>query len=397
MLVLISNVGSTSLKFKLYDMPSEHVLCDAKIERIGSLNGIYHYKNDENDKEHNEHDIPLKDYQSGINLFIKDLCDKELGVIQDVNEIEAIGFKTVISKGFNGTVELNEEVMKGMKDYLFIAPVHNAAYIGAIEEFKTILGSIPMIGVFETSFHRTIPLKNKLYPIPYEWYEKYGIAKNGYHGASFTYIANKARKDGDYKYIIGCHLGGSSSICAIKDGKSYDSSFGFSLQTGLPHMNRSGDCDPYIALFLENEGLSKEEIIEGLAHKGGLQGMSGYNDFREIEAAAIKGEQRAKLAIDVFVNDIVRYIGSFYAEMGGFDKLVFTGGIGENSKLVRSGVAKALECFGIKIDENKNNNIPVDGYISSDDSKVKIQVIAANEELGIAIETYNYINSKKNA
>ncbi len=394
MLVLISNVGSTSLKFKLYDMPSELVLCEAKIERIGSLNGIYHYKNSSSLKEHNETEVALESYQTGISLFLKDLVSEELGVIKTINEIEAIGFKTVISKGFNGTVELNDDVMKGMKDYLFIAPVHNAAYISAIEQFKEILGDTPMVGVFETSFHRTIPLKNKLYPIPYEWYEKYGIAKNGFHGASFTYIANRARRDGEYNRIIGCHLGGSSSICAIKDGKSYDSSFGFSLQTGLPHANRSGDCDPYISLFLENEGLSKEEIIEGLSHKGGLIGMSGIsNDLREIEEAANKGNERCRLTIDVYVNDIVRFIGSFYAEMGGLDKLVFTGGIGENSAMIRREVCKALSCFGLSIDEELNNNVPKDGYIQSADSKIKVQIIPANEELGIAIETYNYIKA----
>lgn len=394
MLILISNVGSTSLKFKLYDMPSELVLCDAKIERIGSKNGIYHYGNHHTKKEHNIDVVALNSYQDGIELFLKDLCGED-GVIKDIKEIEAIGFKTVISKGFNGTVELNEDVMKGMKDYLFIAPVHNAAYISAIEEFKQILPSIPMIGVFETSFHRTIPLKNKLYSIPFEWYEKYGIAKNGYHGASFTYLSKKALEDGEYPHVIGCHLGGSSSICAILNGKSYDSSFGFSLQTGLPHANRSGDCDPYISLFLENKGLSKEEIIEGLSHKGGLLGLSkAANDFREIEQLAKDGDPQAKLTIDVFVTDIVRYIGSFYAEMGGFDKLVFTGGIGENSTLIRSEVCKMLKCFDLKIDEELNNNIPSDGYINTSESKIKVQVIKANEELGIAIETYNYLNQK---
>lgn len=393
MLILISNVGSTSLKFKLYDMPKETVLCESKIERIGSKNGIYHYLNKDNNLVHDEKPVALANYTTGINLFINDLCDEKLGVIKSMKEIGAIGFKTVISKGFNGTCELNDEVMQGMKDYLFIAPVHNAAYISAIEEFKELLGDIPMIGVFETSFHRTIPLKNKLYPIPYEWYQKYGIAKNGYHGASFTYLANRARKDGDYQNIIGCHLGGSSSICAIKDGKSYDSSFGFSLQTGLPHANRSGDCDPYISLFLENEGLSKEEIIEGLSHNGGLIGMSGVsNDLREIEEAANNGNEQAKLAMDVYITDIIRFIGSFYAELGGLDKLVFTGGIGENSSMIRERICNSIKHFGVLIDEDKNKNIPSDGYINADDSKVKIQVIAANEELGIAIETYNYLN-----
>lgn len=396
MKILVSNVGSTSLKFKLYLMPEEKVLCESKIERVGSKEGIYHYTNLLNNYKNDIDATPVESYSDGINMFLRDLLDKTNGVISTIKEIDAIGFKTVISKGYNGTVLLDEDVMKGMKDYLFIAPVHNAAYISAISEFKQILPDVPMVGVFETSFHRTIPLKNKLYSIPYEWYKKYGIAKNGYHGASFTFISKEARKGGNFNNIIGCHLGGSSSICAIKDGESIDSSFGFSLQTGLPHANRSGDIDSYIVPFLENEGMSWEEIEEGLSKKGGLYGISGFsNDLREISDAAIDGDERAKLAIDVFVTSIVRYIGAFYAELGGLDKIVFTGGIGENSILIRDLVCKAIKHFGVEIDDNLNKNVPLDGYISSDKSKVKIQVIKANEELGIARETFNLIT--KNA
>ena len=329
-------------------------------------------------------------------MFLSDLCDKELGAIDSVNKVQAIGFKTVISKGFNGTVELDDCVMQGMKDYLFIAPVHNAAYISAIEQFRGILPETPMVGVFETSFHRTIPLENRLYPLPYEWFEKYGLAKNGYHGASFTYVSGEARRDGDYKKIIGCHLGGSSSICAIKDGKSFDSSFGFSLQTGLPHANRSGDADPYVVPFLEDQGMSFEEIREGLDKKGGLLGISGVsNDLREIEEAANAGNERAQLAIDVFVTDIVRYIGAFYAEMGGMDKLVFTGGIGENSSLIRRLVCERIGHLGIELDAQKNEKTRGNGIISAEASKVKVQVIAANEELGIARETFRCLKEKE--
>ena len=389
MYILISNVGSTSLKFKLYRMPEEEVLCEAKIEKIGSQDGIYHYKNDINGRTNSEESTPLETYAVGINKFLSDLCDKGLGVIASVAEVQAIGFKTVISKGFNGTVLLTDEVMAGMKEYLFIAPVHNAAYISAIEQFRGILPDTPMVGVFETSFHRTIPLRNRLYPLPYEWYEKYGLAKNGYHGASFTYVSQEARRDGDFRRIIGCHLGGSSSICDILDGKSFDSSFGFSLQTGLPHANRCGDADPYVVPFLEDQGMSFEEIREGLDKKGGLLGISGVsNDLREIEEAAGAGNERAQLAIDVFVNDIVRYIGSFFAEMGGMDKLVFTGGIGENSSLIRRMVCDSIKHLGVELDSEQNDKVRGNGFISTASSPVKVQVIAANEELGIARETY---------
>ncbi len=392
MLILVNNVGSTSLKFKLYSMPEEKVLCESKIERIGSEKGSYLFQNCLSLYKNSIPNIPIESYSKGIDLFLANLTDKENGVIDSVNQIDGLGFKTVISKGYDGTVLLTDDVMQGMKDYLFIAPIHNKAYIDAIEQFKLILPNIPMIGVFETSFHQTIPLENKLYSLPYEWYQEYGIARKGYHGASFSYVAKQARKDNDYKYIIGCHLGGSSSICAIKDGKSFDSSFGFSLQTGLPHANRSGDADSYIVPFLQNEGLSWQEIRQGLDNRGGMLGISGVsNDFIEIQQAIEVGNERAKLAVDVFVVSIVRYIGAFSAEMGGLDKIVFTGGIGENSAMIRKKVCDKLEHLSVKLDNFLNQQVPEDGYISSKDSKVKVQVIKANEELGIARETYNFL------
>lgn len=393
--ILISNVGSTSLKFKIYRMPEEEVLCEAKVERIGSQDGIYHYKNDESGAARDLPCVPLENYAVGINMFLEDMCGGERGVLSSVAEVQAVGFKTVVSKGFNGTVLLTDEVMQGMRDYLFIAPVHNSAYISAIEQFRGILPDTPMVGVFETSFHRTIPLSNRLYSLPYEWYEKYGLARNGYHGASFTYMSQEARRDGNFPRIIGCHLGGSSSICAIKNGESYDTSFGFSLQTGLPHANRCGDADPYTVPFLMDQGLSLDEIRAGLEKNGGLLGISGVsNDLRHIQEAAEAGNERAKLAIDVFVTGIVRYVGAFFAEMGGLDKLVFTGGIGENSALVRGLVCERLAHLGIKLDKEANAHARGSGYISAADSPVKVQVITANEELGIARETYRCLGGK---
>ncbi len=392
MYVLISNVGSTSLKFKLYRMPQEEVLCEARIERIGSQDGIYRYKNDMNGQERSLPSVPLGSYVDGISMFLEDMCGAERGVLSSVNEVEAVGFKTVVSKGFNGTVLLTDEVMQGMRDYLFIAPVHNSAYISAIDQFRSILPDTPMIGVFETSFHSTVPLENRLYSLPYEWYEKYGLAKNGYHGASFAYVSQEARRDGDFPRIIGCHLGGSCSICAIKDGKSYDTSFGFSLQTGVPHANRCGDTDPYTVPFLLDQGMSLKEVMEGLEKRGGMLGISGVsNDLREIQEAAEAGNERAQLAINVFVTAIVRYIGAFYAELGGLDKLVFTGGIGENSATVRGMVCERLSHMGVELDREANMRTRGSGYISSPDSPVKVQVIAANEELGIARETYRHL------
>ena len=247
MKLLVSNVGSTSLKFKLFDMPEERVLCEAKIERVGSRDAaIMSYRSHLSGARFSAEGLCIPSYAEGIALFLEKLTGDETGVIKGVEEISAIGFKTVLSRGYYGVHELTDEVMENMREYLYIAPVHNAAYIEAIGQFKAVLPDVPMIGVFETAFHREIPLERALYSIPYEWYEKYGIRKMGYHGASHGYIAQQAAKLGRAERVISCHLGGSCSICAILDGKSVDNSFGFSLQTGVMHANRAGDIDPYI-------------------------------------------------------------------------------------------------------------------------------------------------------
>lgn len=395
MKVLICNVGSTSLKFKLFEMPQEKVCCEAKIERIGSTtSAIFYYHNLTSRQEIKQQDMSIPSYQTGIDLFLKSAIGTQTGVIERMEEIDCIGFKTVIAKNFYGVHELTDEVMDGMRKYLFIAPVHNKAYITAIDQFRSILQGVPMIGVFETAYHETIPLERSIYAVPYEWYETYGIKKMGYHGASHSYVYSRAQKLGPSDKVISCHLGGSCSICAIENGKSVDSSFGFSLQTGVMHANRCGDIDPYMVPFLMNEGMAIEEILDGLSNKGGLLGLSGVsNDLREIEREAEQGNERAKLAIDAFVCAVVRFIGAFYMELGGMDQLVFTGGIGENSAMIRERICRSLRHVGLVLDE-KRNKLVRDGEISCKDSAVRVYVIPANEELGIAIKTYDYLNNK---
>ena len=291
MKLLVSNVGSTSLKFKLFDMPEERVLCEAKIERVGSRDAaIMTYRSHLSGARFSAEGLCIPSYAEGIALFLEKLTGDETGVIKGVEEISAIGFKTVLSRGYYGVHELTDEVMENMREYLYIAPVHNAAYIEAIGQFRAVLPDVPMIGVFETAFHREIPLERALYSIPYEWYEKYGIRKMGYHGASHGYIAQQAAKLGRAERVISCHLGGSCSICAILDGKSVDNSFGFSLQTGVMHANRAGDIDPYIVPFLVSKGMELDDILHGLSKNGGLLGVSGVsNDLREVSAAAADG------------------------------------------------------------------------------------------------------------
>ena len=390
MIVLVSNVGSTSLKFKLFDMPAERVLCEAKVERVGSLTeAIFSYRNLRTDYREKQESCCVPDYSTGIRLFLSRVTDPEHGAIAGADEVEAVGFKTVLAKGFYGVHELTDEVLEAMRAYLFVAPAHNAPYLEAIAQFRAVMPRARLVGVFETAFHTTIPLERRLYAVPYEWYERYGIMRMGYHGASHGYIAEQAKA----ARLISCHLGGSCSVCAIRDGRSVDSSFGFSLQTGLPHANRVGDLDPYVLPFLENEGLTREEIIRGFEKQGGLLGLSGVsNDWRTVAEAAEAGNKRAKLAVEVFAVSIIRYIGMYYAELGGLDKLVFTGGIGENSPMLRERVCAPLAHLGIALDAERNRALGPDGRISPDGSPVEVLVIPANEELGVARRTAELLN-----
>lgn len=392
MKVLAANVGSTSLKFKLFEMPEETALCEAKIERVGSRDkAIFAYGSLVTGKHYRLEGQCIPDYTTGIRMFLEALVSGEYGVIKSVGEIDRIGFKTVLSKGFYGVHELTDAVMDGMRDYLFVAPVHNAAYLEAIGQFNNLLPDVPKIGVFETAFHTTIPIERRIYGVPYEWYEKYGLMRMGYHGASHGYIAQESCAYGKAGRVISCHLGGSCSVCAIQDGRSVDTSFGFSLQSGLIHANRTGDADPYMIPFLKSEGLSAEEIEDGLSKHGGLLGISGVsNDMRDLQSAAESGNERARLAVDAFVSGIIKQIGAFYAELGGLDQLVFTGGIGEHSAFVRNAVCSQLRHLGIELDEKKNSASESVGVVSAAGSAVLVTVVPANEELGVARETAAY-------
>ena len=392
MKVLAANVGSTSLKFKLFEMPEEAALCEAKIERVGSRDkAIFAYGSLVTGKHYRLEGQCIPDYTTGIRMFLEALVSGEYGVIKSVGEIDRIGFKTVLSKGFYGVHELTDAVMDGMRDYLFIAPVHNAAYLEAIGQFNNLLPDVPKIGVFETAFHTTIPIERRIYGVPYEWYEKYGLMRMGYHGATHGYIAQESCAYGKAGRVISCHLGGSCSVCAIQDGRSVDTSFGFSLQSGLIHANRTGDADPYMIPFLKSEGLSAEEIEDGLSKHGGLLGISGVsNDMRDLQSAAESGNERARLAVDAFVSGIIKQIGAFYAELGGLDQLVFTGGIGEHSAFVRNAVCSQLRHLGIELDEEKNSASESVGVVSAAGSAVLVTVVPANEELGVARETAAY-------
>ncbi len=390
MKVLVCNVGSTSLKFKLYDMPDCTVLAQGWTERVGSgRDAIFDYRSDTAGVNWSQEKQDIPDYQTGIRRFLDCLTTGDGAVLSDVKEIERVGFKATLSKGHFGIHEIDEAVLEGMREWIALAPLHNNAYLKAIEVMRDALPEARFVGAFETAFHRDIPLERKIFGVPYEWYEKYGVQRLGYHSASHGYIADVLNAEKSGYAAISCHLGGSCSLCAILDGKSVDTSFGMSLESGLIHANRVGDIDSGMICFLRQQGLSEEDILEGYQKKGGLLGISGVsNDMRYIIEAADQGNTRAKLAIDVFVTGIVHYIGAFYLDLGRLDDLVFTAGIGEHSARIRQLVCQKLAPIGVKLDLEKNENCPGEGIISAADSAVCVRVIPTNEELGIARRTY---------
>jgi acetate kinase len=389
--ILIANVGSTSFKYQLFSMPAENVLAKGKVERVGAEKSPFSHT--VADKTING-EAEVKDHNSAIKLCLDFLLSPEAKVISSLVEIDAVGFKTVHGGRYTGVHLLTEDVLAEMERFSIVAPAHNAPYINAIRIFKELLPSTPLIGVFEPHFHTTIPLYARVYGVPYEWYEKYGIAKYGFHGASHHYIAERTPqflgKSKEGLRIISCHLGGSSSLCAIKNGKSLDTSMGFSAQSGVLNATRCGDLDVFVIPFLMQEAnMSIEEICRELVKRGGLLGISGISDdMRDLLEASSRGDERASLAIDAFCYGIKRYIGSYVAIMNGLDVLVFTGGIGEMSPPIREKICVNMDYLGIKIDKERNiSAIGKEAVISSEDSEVTVAVIPTNEELIVARES----------
>ena len=388
--ILICNAGSTSLKFKLWAMPELAVLAEGRVERVGSDSAIYTYRR--GGFEARAEGLSIPDYTAGVRLFLNSLTGAAHGAISALDEIAAVGFKTVLSKDFYGVHALTEDVKAGMRAYMAVAPAHNGPYLEAIAVFEALLPDVPRIGVFETAFHTTIPLERRIYPVPYEWYEKYGVMRTGYHGASHGYIAERLKA---HRRVISCHLGGSGSLCAILDGKSVDNSFGFSLQAGILHAQRTGDMDVYIIPYLLEQGLSMDEILFGLCKNGGLKGISGTSgDLRDVQAAADAGSERARLALDVYVTQLLRYIGAYYMELGGADAIAFTGGIGENSWRLRETLLDRLAHIGVKYDRALNRSVKGEQLISTPDSAVAVYVIPANEELIVVRSVWTWLSER---
>ncbi|MDI3478278.1 MAG: acetate kinase [Thermoanaerobacterium sp.] len=400
MKILVINCGSSSLKYQLIESKDGNVLAKGLAERIGINDSLLtHNANGEKIKIKKD----MKDHKDAIKLVLDALVNSDYGVIKDMSEIDAVGHRVVHGgEYFTSSVLINDDVLKAITDCIELAPLHNPANIEGIKACKQIMPDVPMVAVFDTAFHQTMPDYAYLYPIPYEYYTKYKIRKYGFHGTSHKYVSQRAaeilNKPIESLKIITCHLGNGSSIAAVKNGKSVDTSMGFTPLEGLAMGTRSGSIDPSIISYLmEKENITAEEVVNILNKKSGVYGISGISsDFRDLEDAAFKnGNKRAQLALNVFAYRVKKTIGSYAAAMGGVDVIVFTAGIGENGPEVREFILDGLEFLGFKLDKDKNNVRGKEAIISTADSKVYVMVVPTNEEYMIAKDTEKIVESIK--
>ena len=399
MKVLVINAGSSSLKYQLIDMDNEHVLAKGLCERIGIEGSKLNHTPDGGEKVVISQDMP--DHGVAIKLVLAALTDKEHGVIADMSEISAVGHRVVHGgEVFSGSVLITDEVKKAVTDCNDLAPLHNPANLTGIAAVEAAMPGVPNVGVFDTAFHQTLPAKSYMYGIPYEYYEKYKIRKYGFHGTSHNYVAHRVAelcgKPIEELKIITCHLGNGSSIAAVDCGKVVDTSMGFTPLDGLVMGTRSGSIDPAVIPFLvEHEGITAKEVDGVLNKKSGVFGISGVSsDFRDLDAAASEGNERAKLALEMFRHSVRGYIGRYASIMGGVDVITFAGGVGENSADIRKDVLSGHEFMGVKIDSEKNRVRGVEAEISADDSRVRVFVVPTDEEMTIARDTKRIVEGK---
>lgn len=389
MKILVCNIGSTSFKFKLYAMDDEHVLARGGCERIGG-DGSTWWVTFDSGLEAGATE-PLPDHAAAIEACLKVLTAGANGCLRSLDELTAIGYKAVHGGSIAEPVKIDNAVMAEMERFNDVAPAHNPAYIAAMKTFAAALPDTPQVAAFETGFHQTIPRSRLVYGIPWEWTDRLGVRRYGFHGASHRYIAVRTAellRRADLK-IISCHLGGSSSICAIDAGRSVANSFGMTPQSGLPHNNRVGEFDTYALLkLLDKTEHDLATLLSMMATQGGLLGISGVsNDLRDIEQAAANGNERAELAIETFAEAVRHYIGAYLVALKGTDVIVLTGGIGENDAGFRQRVCADLDWFGIELDPERNRVRGREATISTDASRVRLMTIPTNEELIVARQT----------
>jgi len=397
MKILVLNCGSSSIKYKLFDMTTKEVLAQGGIEKIGFVGSFLKLTLPNGEKKILEKDIP--EHTAGIEFILNTLVSPEYGAIKSLDEINAVGHRMVHGgERFSESVLLNKEVLDAFIACNDLAPLHNPANLKGVNAVSAILPNVPQVGVFDTAFHQTMPDYAYMYAIPYELYEKYGVRRYGFHGTSHRYVSQRVCEflgvDPKGKKIITCHIGNGGSISAIKDGKCIDTSMGLTPLEGLVMGTRSGDIDAGAVTFImEKEGLNATGVSNLLNKKSGVLGVSGVSsDMRELEAAVAAGNPKAILAEKMYFYRIKKYIGAYAAALGGVDIILFTGGVGENQANCRSEVCEGLEFMGVKIDLEKNKVRGEEAIISADDSKVTVAVIPTDEELMIASDTLAILN-----
>lgn len=389
--ILAINAGSSSLKFQLFKMPEEEVLAKGLIERIGASGSTFTLETGSKQKNITK---DMADHEEAVKLLLSELIASK--VIRSYDEIDAIGHRVVHGgEYFSKSIKITNDVIEKIEAVSELAPLHNPPNLTGIHAFKEFLPNVPMVAVFDTAFHQTMPEKSYIYSLPYEYYEKHGIRKYGFHGTSHKYVSERAAevldRPLDQLRLITCHLGNGASITAVENGKSIDTSMGFTPLAGVTMGTRSGDIDPAIIPYIkEKTGMNASEVINVLNKKSGLLAISGIsNDLRDIQAEAATNK-RAELALEIFAARIHQYIGSYAARMAGVDAIVFTAGVGENSSIVRGKILTGLEFMGVYWDPMLNNNCGREGFINYPHSPVKVLVVPTNEEVMIARDTVKY-------
>lgn len=389
--VFVVNCGSSSLKYQLINSDTEEVIAKGLCERIGIDGRLTHKPTG---KEPVVKEVVMPDHKSAVSYVLEELTDAKAGVIKDLSEIDAVGHRIVHGgEKFAQSVVITDDVMKAIEECNDLAPLHNPANLIGISACKALMPEVPMVAVFDTAFHQTMPKKAYLYGLPYEYYEEYKIRKYGFHGTSHSFVSKRllkiiGKENGDSKVII-CHLGNGSSITAVQNGKSVDTSMGFTPLDGLIMGTRSGSLDPAVVQYIAGKkGYSVDEVLNVLNKKSGVEGISGVSsDFRDLDAASMEGNERATVALDMFAYRAAQYIGSYVAAMNGVDAIAFTAGIGENNFKVRKAICDYLGYLGVTIDEQANAVRGEEIRLSTEDSRVAVYVIPTNEELAIARET----------
>ena len=392
MKILVINAGSSSLKYQLFDMDNESIIAKGVCERIGIDGHLKHTP--ANGKPVFDEDIALPTHAEAIEAVLDKLVSEQYGVIGSMAEIDAVGHRVLHGgQKFSASVRVDEKVIEAIEECIPLGPLHNPANLMGIRACEKAMPGVPQVAVFDTAFHQTMPASSYMYAVPYEYYEKYGVRRYGFHGTSHRYVSAKALEvlgiPAEGSKIITCHLGNGSSLAAVKDGKCFDTSMGLTPLEGVPMGTRCGSIDPAVVEFIaNNENMTVSETLTLLNKKSGVLGISGVSsDFRDLDSAAAEGNERAKLALDMFNYGVVKYIGAYTAAMGGCDAIIFTAGIGENSPSTRADIINKLAYMGVKLDAEANNCRGKVQKISTEDSSVQVYVIPTNEELVIARDT----------